>query len=64
MAIQRDPEECRQRALVFAKRAANCASPEARERFARIAKNWMEFAGQFMEADETTKKKHKGGTPR
>jgi hypothetical protein len=36
-----DAKECRQRALIFAKRLATCASPKARARFTNIAKSWM-----------------------
>ena len=50
------------RRLLFAKQAATCASPEARERYASIAKAWMEFGGQFVEPDDPNKKKKPGDT--
>jgi hypothetical protein len=44
-----DPSECRARALRFANHSLKCASPVARERFASIARNWINLALQ-MEA--------------
>jgi hypothetical protein len=39
--------ECRQRALLFAKYSAACASPEARARFVSIAENWTALASEL-----------------
>jgi hypothetical protein len=42
-----DPQECRARALYCAKRAAGCTSQVARQRFANMAKVWMQLAIQL-----------------
>lgn len=39
-----DPKQARDRALLFAKCAARCASPKTQERFVRITKNWIALA--------------------
>lgn len=69
MAILGDPKECRERAAICANRAATCASPKARERFASLAKTWMALARQIEEQralldqwGDPTEKKHTGDT--
>jgi hypothetical protein len=44
-----DPKACRDRALYCAKRATQCSSPEARAKFAHMAKVWMHLAVQLEE---------------
>jgi hypothetical protein len=39
-----DPKDARDRALLFAKFAARCASPKAQQRFVSITKNWIALA--------------------
>ena len=46
-----DAQECRERALIFAKHSATCASPEARARFASIAKTWIALAFELAQGD-------------
>jgi hypothetical protein len=50
MTTLRNAKECHAHALMFTRHAATCASPEARQRYASIAKAWMEFAGRFVES--------------
>jgi hypothetical protein len=42
-----DPQECRQRALICASRAANRTSPAARQRSADLAVVWLMLAVQL-----------------
>jgi len=44
-----DPQECRQRALICANRAAACPSPAAGQKFADLAIIWLMLAVQFEE---------------
>ena len=44
-----DPKECRERALFCANRATQCSSTEARDKFAHMAKVWMQLAVQLEE---------------
>ena len=44
-----DPQACRERAAYCAKRAATCASPQAREKFASLARTWLHLAIQLEE---------------
>jgi hypothetical protein len=44
-----DPKACRERAAMCARRAATCNSPEAREKFASLAKTWLHLAIQLEE---------------
>ena len=39
-----DAKECRVRAFIFAKHSATFVTPQARARFANIAKAWIAFA--------------------
>ena len=39
-----DPKECRQHALACVRLAQTSATPQARERFASLAKTWIRLA--------------------
>ena len=56
-----DAKECRERALIFAKHSATFATPEVRDRFARIAMNWMilGFALEQREPDDSVRKRQR-----
>ena len=68
MALLRKPAACLERAVYFAKWAATSASPSARDRLARIAKNWsalaskVEMRGTIPDCcgDVSEKKRHSG----
>jgi hypothetical protein len=47
--MPRNPQECRQRALMCANRATTCTSPAASQKFADQAIVWLMLAVQFEE---------------
>ena len=49
--MPRDPQECRQRALMCANRVTTCTSPAASQKFADLAIVWLMLAVQFEEQD-------------
>jgi hypothetical protein len=63
-----DPQECRKRALYCAKRAVECGSPLAQEKFFNLAKTWMRLAIELEQqcalldqwGDRPTEKEPKG----
>ena len=63
-----DPQECRQHALTCVRLAQTSASPQARERFANLARTWIRLADElertlaFIDAlDEETEPQRRTG---
>ena len=46
-----DFRQCRQRALLCANRAADCAAPAAKQKFSDLAIVWIMLAAQFEDLD-------------
>ena len=47
-----DPKECRQHALNCVQLAKTAKSPEARDRFARLARTWIRLAEELERMQE------------
>jgi hypothetical protein len=63
-----DPKECREHALTCVRLAQTSASPQARERFANLARTWIRLADElertlaFIDAlDEETEPQRRTG---
>ena len=63
-----DPKECREHALTCVRLAKTSASPQARERFANLARTWIRLADElertlaFIDAlDEETEPQRRTG---
>jgi hypothetical protein len=63
-----NPEECRRHALTCVRLAQTSASPQARERFANLARTWIRLADElertlaFIDAlDEETEPQRRTG---